>query len=229
MISHEKKFIFTHINKAGGTSVRHMLKKFDKNTVGHHIDGRRKHTFLYLPMELPKGSKNYLPPILAQSDNKFDDYFKFTFVRNPWSRMVSFYFHMLKRKWKGGGDKSALAESKSVQKISFRDWILGTKEYSFKSTILIYPQLDWVTDQNQKIGVNFIGQLETFEKDFFYVCDKIGMERPKKLAHKKKRRVYRGRPTMSRPYREYYDKETQSAVADVYQKDIKYFGYEFGS
>ena len=74
MINHKHKFIFIHINKCGGTSID---KVFSGKFRGH------KKAFDYKKLN-PK---------------EFENYFKFTFVRNPWDRVVSFYHYQMKRKW----------------------------------------------------------------------------------------------------------------------------------
>ena len=67
MIDHERKFIFIHIPKTGGNSVKKIL-----GIKGHE----HKPFALY--------SKNH------------PDYFSFAFTRNPWDRLVS-AFHYIKR------------------------------------------------------------------------------------------------------------------------------------
>jgi len=81
MISYDKKFIFLHLGKCGGSSVKRELKiacrkyKFD-------VDHFRGHNELQYYLDLIVG-KNFNP----------DDFFKFTIVRNPWDRAVSWYYH----------------------------------------------------------------------------------------------------------------------------------------
>ena len=48
MISHEKKFVFVHINKTGGTSISNVLRRFAPNDIFN------KHEMIH---EIPKNSK----------------------------------------------------------------------------------------------------------------------------------------------------------------------------
>ena len=72
MISHKHKFIFTHIPKTGGTSITRALNP-------------------------NAGIKN--KPLKEMPLKDKEDYFKFTFVRNPWDRAVSMFFFRQKRGW----------------------------------------------------------------------------------------------------------------------------------
>jgi hypothetical protein len=73
MICDEYKFIFIHIPKNGGTSVRRLIKPH----------GRPQHrTALKHRKQFPK---------------KYKSYSTFAFVRNPWARMVSQYFYKRKQ------------------------------------------------------------------------------------------------------------------------------------
>ena len=72
MISHKHKFIFVHISKTGGTSIRNaMTGNYDELHDPHHSGISRIKENL--------------------SDEIFQSYFKFGTVRNPWEREVSRY------------------------------------------------------------------------------------------------------------------------------------------
>ena len=73
MIDHKHKFIFIHIPKCGGVSVEKHLG----------WGGVRHHTMEFY-------MKKY-------AGLNLDEYYKFTFVRNPWIRLVSWYFYHIKK------------------------------------------------------------------------------------------------------------------------------------
>jgi len=189
MINDKHKFIFVHIIKTGGTSIERCFR------------AKKVHAF----------SKIYKKQIGSQ---KWDNYFKFTFVRNPWDKMVSQYFYIQKKQ-------------EGRYKLTFREFILAFKscsesEYINKKGVAIKfnpIQLPWILDDDGNCLVDFIGRFENFQDDFNIVCDKIGITR-QQLPHKNK--------SEHKHYTEYYDDETKQIVAEKYAKDIEYFGYKFG-
>jgi Sulfotransferase family len=90
-ISHEYKAIFVHIQRTGGNSIQKTFEEHDPGLIETiPVDpskNRTKHCFL--------------ADIKAAVDGAvFRDYTKFCVVRNPFERMVSWYFH-----FKDGGNK----------------------------------------------------------------------------------------------------------------------------
>ena len=71
IINKEKKFIFVHVFRTGGSSID---RAFGGNTKGYDT-----HTRL-------------------ESLPKWQNYFSFGFVRNPWDRMVSGYMYQTAKK-----------------------------------------------------------------------------------------------------------------------------------
>tara|TARA_Y100000310_G_scaffold169126_1_gene169119 strand:- start:97 stop:837 length:741 start_codon:yes stop_codon:yes gene_type:complete len=76
MINHEHKFIFLHIPKCAGTSIGYTL-----NTILGIGDPRQ--------VDDEYGGFKVHHDILTKE--MLEEYFVFTFVRNPWSRLVSNY------------------------------------------------------------------------------------------------------------------------------------------
>ena len=81
MLSHKYKCIFIHIPKCGGTTVERYFAKLG-------IPGAARYSCW------PIGALR--KQNLAKAINLYPDYFTFTFVRNPFDRFISYYFHGLR-------------------------------------------------------------------------------------------------------------------------------------
>lgn len=210
MISNEYKCIFVHIEKTGGTSIE---TAFDQTNIFKEYT---KHLTAIGSKEL------YL---------NFDEYFKFGFVRNPWDLIVSIHSFFkykpedFKRitKWKllGGVAPTDVKQTRYVDRKGYDDFLKNTKaEYlGWGYWFMTHNQLDILSDKNGNLLVDYIGRFETLQKDFDYICDRIGKEKII-LPH-----VYK---TDHVHYTEYYDDELMNIVGEKFKRDIDFFGYKFG-
>jgi hypothetical protein len=82
----------------------------------------------------------------------------------------------------------------------------------------MYNQLDYITDENGEIIVDFVGKYENLSHDISTVLKALRLEnRP--LPHVNK--------SEHKHYSEYYTEETKDLVAVRYSRDINFFGYKF--
>ena len=128
VVNDDNKFIFVHQYKHGGSSIERAL---GGRTWDH---GNDLHTRL-----------NKIP--------NWQDYFSFTFIRNPWDRIVSCYFY---------GNR-------------YRPQNLTTdkfKEHIMKSNVIL-NKISIQRDRSD--GCNFIGRFEYMQIDFDTICDLIGI------------------------------------------------------
>lgn len=203
-ISHKHKCIFVHIPKTAGTSIEAAL--------GMHGDKPNIGVIPYLNQEedryhfFGKNLQHYTALQIEEQVENHEEYFKFTFVRNPWDRFVSAVIF-------NGGINYTF--KKNISRQVFKKNALRKIE----SDHLHYkPQLDYILDQRKLPLVDFIGRYENIQNDFKFICNKL--HTPLKLDNRMK--------TVHRHYTEYYDNETRDIVAQKYAKDIEYFGYKFG-
>jgi|10_taG_2_1085330.scaffolds.fasta_scaffold00201_2 hypothetical protein len=146
----------------------------------------------------------------------FNNSWKYTFVRNPWDRLLSAYMFVTGKKY-----------------VLTKNWINRDKFSSFEMFVKhkpffghsgpvvahMRPMYDLFRDRNNSCDYfDFIGQFENLQKDFDFISDKIGIPRSQ-LPHYLR--------TEHKPYWEYYNDELQEIVAQHYKKDIEYFGYKF--
>ena len=81
-------------------------------------------------------------------------------------------------------------------------------------------QHTFVTDEEGKIGIDFIGRFERLAEDFRFVQERIGLPRNELPWLQKARAAAR--------YTDFYSNETRQIAGDRFRQDIEIFGYEFG-
>ena len=184
--------MFVHIPKCAGTSVRQSL--FGRNG-GHR------------PLEI---FRTMVPREM------FDQSFKFTFVRNPWDRLVSAFFFLKKSELERNRRFARRNLSAYSDFDTFvRQWLTRKSIWRFTHFL---PQYHFICI-DKRLGVDFVGFYENLAEDFAIVAKKIN--RPTVLREENR---LGGRST---DYRQYYNDETRDIVAEVYAEDITLLGYSF--
>lgn len=184
--------IFVHITKTGGTSLRAALKF---NRPNKDL-GLKKHQ-----------TSRQIIELIGQE--KWDQSFKFCFVRNPWDRMVSLYNYMKKMK------RSYFVKNPNA---SFDFWLSGHLHKSKHKGLGKLTQTEWISDQQGNIIVDYIGCFERLQEDFNIISSKLGFAN--ELKHKNKGEY-------SKHYREWYSQKNMELVAEYFKDDIINFGYKF--
>lgn len=189
----DSQSIFIHIPKCAGVSVN---KSLYGNLAGGHAS-YSDYTKIFSPKELSK-------------------YFKFTFVRNPWDRVVSAYFFLQK----GGfnAKDKAWFDKELSQFPTFEEFVTQwlSKE-NIQKGLHFKPQYHYICDSKGAIQVDYIGYMETINDDFDKIKGYLGLNVTLPKNNKGEHSSYI----------KYYTPETQKIVADVYDIDIKMFGYTF--
>ena len=211
MISHKYKFIFLHIPKVAGTSIERFLREID----------------LEIPQKVlrKRGFSHFL--------NDHPDYFAFSFVRNPYDRLVS--------AWKWGelkfSKEGELPFYKKERPVSFEEYVLLTTDLEYRKDnqnlwseydeyhtlpqFEFFPHLNgghYFTDKiSSAFACDFIGRFENLHEDFNTVCSNIGIKEFK-LPH-----VYN-----SKTFKQAFDwtSELKEKVYNYYKKDFQLFNYE---
>jgi len=156
---------------------------------------------------------------------KLSTYFKFTVVRNPWDRIVSYFSFVKKLIQNENQPSKEMLISEYGIDFTFDDFVKnklnvltvgGTK---YVNKLKTANQIDWIKNSKNELDIDYICKFENLQYDFNEVCDKIGIPQ-QQLPHKNK--------THHKHYTEYYDDETREIVANRYAEDIEYFGYKFG-
>lgn len=190
MILLDKKLVFIHIPKCAGVSIESFFK----------WKGLRHET-------LQTYSNDHTRDFLNSC-------FKFTIVRNPWDRMVSWYFHHHGEKY----------EPKNKE--GFQDWVRKGLPNHFENKLTNRTYWDkhdplsclgFLYNDNN-IDLDYIGKVETLDEDMKYICEKANVEYiklPKKNSSKRAN------------YQDYYDEETKNIIKERFKEDLLYFHYQF--
>ena len=205
IVDRERRLVYLVNSKVACSSIKACI-------CGSQNDDDSVHT------EIGRGG--WLRKDVLQGEEK--SYFKFTFVRDPFSRLVSCYeskYHHDKEFYK-----------KKV--FDFDHYLFGyiRKDQGFDTfvrKIVKLPaclldkhflvQYDLTHDRQGRKLVDFIGKSEHMSEDFGKVQKKCGLP---DLPH------FNRTDKKKKNWMDYYTKETARLVYRKYQKDIKAFGYE---
>lgn len=187
--------IFVHVPKAAGTSINKALYG---RTLGH-----------YTAVE-----------IRAKFPRLYDRCFVFSFVRNPWDRVLSAYRFAAKGCTESMGVRNPsqyqIPEFETFERFVY-EWLsvrdITQLDYVFQ------PQHSFVADQDGEKIVEFIGKVENINSDIAVIEEKL--DRKIVLPHA-------NRTSDSPGYvSDYKRQDLIDLVARIYEKDIAMFDYKF--
>ncbi len=224
MISHAEHFIYIHIPKTAGTSVEKTFELF--KDLSH---GRQDHRTIreIEPLSsavlglrckedarlLARRGRDKYRRLMGENLDvvnaaQYEEYFKFTIVRNPWARAASWYQNVMR-------GRPQLRESLNIDSdCTFKKFIdKHPHQWGLK------PQLYWLKDSANEIPMDFIGRFENLQADFETVCKKLDIQ-VKPLS----KMLTKGKRT---PYTELYDSKTIKKVHKMYEEEIELFKYQF--
>ena len=216
-IHHNLKTIHIHIPKTGGTSVNETIfnkKELDIKKVNKKIFyGNLIHVNNYF-YELDHSTINFLK---KNHNNYFKSYFKFCYVRNPYSRIVSEYL-FCKEKF-----------SRFITNTNtFEDFVLELKE-KFNNVMenielnhwLVshyIPQYYFIYDNNNKCCIDYIGRFEKINSYWKQIAKRIKIKKNLKRSNVKSSFKY--------DWRTFYNEDLKNIIYDLYKIDFKTFNYE---
>lgn len=226
MISHKHRCIFIHIPKNAGTSIESALGHLE----GHEgRDGQDHRPLRHIEQPVFQKAafttkencrevwRRFRGRLKTQKNHhnrytvtrqQYTSYYKFTIVRNPWSRAFSWYKNVMNDPF----------HRKNIQ-IPY--------DQSFKEFLNIHagkgylrPQTWWLKNFDGKICFDYIGKFENLAEDFRKICEDLGCG-DIQLPHKLK-----GTTT---DYRDQYNSEMIDLISDIYSDEIELFEYTFES
>lgn len=216
----EDNWIFIAIPKTGTTSIRTQLRQTGVPLIPNpHLNilqVRDAISLFFLKKNLATnrsfpsmGVKTY-SQIKDESRNFFSGAFKFASVRNPWERAVSLFYR-----------KEGVRDQ---QNASFDSFI---ENHFYASDTCAHPtlhknQIDWISDDNEKILLDYIFKLEDFSKAVQDI-----RERTNGLIKLQDTVANKNASSRSSEYRDLYSERTKKIIAQRFEKDIDIFQFTF--
>lgn len=205
MLSTKKNFLFIHVPKTGGNSIGLTLEKYSDDKITDRKDdnnsfdvtNKKYHTNKHSPL-------SYYKQVL--DENIYNSLYKFCVVRNPWDRLISFYFSPHWRYYPKQYPLGKIWDEKS-----FINLVISQTK----------PLRHFIcTDDNKKLleEIDYCIKFESLKDDLQNVLDHLGIKR-EKVLHKNK--------SKHKNYREYYNEKLKQLVAEKFHEEINFFGYKF--
>lgn len=186
-ISHEYKFVWFRVAKVGSRTIYNHLKD----------EG------ITLDVEHPYNI--YYPP------KRYQNYFKFAFVRNPWERFVSCWHDKVIDKNYFKFDDVKHEQMKDLN--NFVEYVAGLN----LETCDIHLRLQCcLIDLNH---LDYLRRLETFDEDLKNIYSRLNI--PYTVSEQK------NKSSRNKSYQEYLEGPLKRKVTELYQRDIQIFGYTY--
>ena len=198
VVNFSKGYYFIHIPKTAGSSIETVV-----GGTGHY------------------SYKSYSKNIVG-----LQNLFGFTFVRNPWRRVLSCFYHTEPANGRNthGYELSpigfkAFVMNEMKKDIGFYKKVYSWPEYPEGHTHRHYlPQIFYIEDWWGNLGVDFVGRVETLDRDWRFVSERIYDN-------------HRSIPFLNRSrygvdYRAHFDDPVvNDVIVDFYKEDFEIFGY----
>lgn len=206
----DKKIIFTHPPKCGGTSIEDMLGFLELRNRYPSVHAF-KHGSLKMHVDTIK-SKGFNP----------DDFFKFSIIRNPWGRAVSFYNHNKYKAYEyhlNNVEHPMPMHVMESRQMTFKQFVFKYYKNHFNSQVETIPHMFL----NNKFSIDYVIRLENLKEDVLFLKDRLQINSNINIPHLNNSEMYVERVD----YKNYYDEETKNFIANLFEWDIKKFNYSY--
>lgn len=201
IISHKYKFIFIKTRKTAGTSLEVFLSGHcDKNDVLTPIDppieGHNARNY--------KGFYNHISAVEVRKiidKNTWDNYFKFCVERNPWDKVLSYFF---------------MHKARFDEKITLDEYI--NSEYICSDYHLYADYKD-----GSKIIIDTILRYEHLSEDLSDIFNKLNIPFDGSLGINAKSEYRQDR----RHYSEVLNNQQTDLIRKKFQREIELLGYKY--
>lgn len=198
------------VPKAGSATIRHSLSNY--TDIGYPVSQFEQHVTIRKFLKIDGAKK------------LFNQYFKFTFVRNPYDRLYSGYLQ--DRKASITWQKWIVAKKPIFDKLG-NDFNRYITQYVAKANLK--DQWDWIcfcpmtefSHVKGKYALDWYGKTEYLARDLKKLGEKLDID-----IEKAGDRNVITQPGRELKYLKYYNRRAIEVVNSIYSKDFDFFGYK---
>lgn len=220
-ISLRNRYVYFAVDKVANSSIKNSLFEIEYAPVG------KKALTLYDERCSPLLSPYQVPQELLREVLNSGNYFRFAFVRNPYSRLLSCYLDriltasskprrqlnaFLKRQ---GQESENVSFDQFIRAICQQEPIQQNSHWRVQTDDILHGLVDF----------DFIGKFENLWPDMAVVSSRIWGDLRPEMANKDVNKSPRATNAGGK-LREYYTPELAALVAERFDSDFDAFGYE---
>lgn len=206
-----KQFIFIHVPKTAGTSIGRLLRPY---ALAKTPKTQFRRVLSKLP--IPEQPEKAYRPVHASARwvrlkygaERFDAFYSFAVVRNPYDLFVSRYNYILNRERHHSHRKVRRASFLEYARAEKRKLIFGARD-----------QMSMLDDGAGRIIVKNLFRFENLDRAAERICADLGISQETTLP--------KVNDYPRDHYSTYYDDESRAIVETIYKRDLEAFGYGF--
>jgi hypothetical protein len=215
VISIQKKFLFIHVPRTAGNSIQHILKDYSEDRIvttikrqdGVERFGVRNDKYHTTKHSTLSQYREVLEPELYRG------LFKFATIRNPWDRMISWYF--LPRRGVKAWNREDFVKLVQTVPLLSQYVLVDPSSPKYVKETKIPENLDRrKLDQD----IDFLMRFENLDEDFRQVCHYLDIPYTALPVRNKSTHEH---------YSHYYDEDLRERVREKFIEEIKFAHYEF--
>jgi len=210
LISHRKKFIYTKTVKTAGTSVESYFEKYCMPE-GEWVFSHRREEYVSDSGIIGSREKdinrktwyNHMPAIDIKEkigDSIWNQYFKFCIIRNPFDKMLSYFFY----------DRKDNSPTNLIDEFKF--WLKNNRQAIDRNLYQI----------DNEICMDYFIRYEEIKTGIKNVCEHLDIPfEPDRIP-----KLKTGFRNTKIPIPEFYDQETIGIINEMFDFEINYFNYK---
>jgi len=219
----KRKILFVHIPKTGGNSVAHYFK-FKQNNSNFFGRSKVKKIYENSTAKILAGHEySHYTLRLLKKHIDIKKYFIFSFVRNPFDKLVSEFFWRIKYKLSFYPFFEIELKPSNFELFlnKLQEVNLTFKENKIIWESHLYPQTKFLflkrKNKKNKLEIDFLGRFENFSEDMKKLSSMLEIEGSPIFKN----------ATEHEPYKNYYNKSSKKIVETLYADDLNNFNYIF--